>query len=138
VFEAANKTIDEGESIGFETSEQVADILLTVKPDKDAEKVVLTVGGKIIEYNVKSGEVTWAGTKKKGPSMVVKLKDGCLSIRIVVDRPMLEVFFNEGEAYSLISKTAGPIGSISVRTKGTLKEMIVYSMSSIWEKATSK
>ena len=54
-------------------------------------------------------------------------------MRLVIDRPMCEVFYNGGEVYALLPKSGGKIGKLTLETTGTVEEFKVYGMKSIWE-----
>ena len=71
--------------------------------------------------------------KQHQPRYNVQLKDGKLQIRLVIDRPMYEVFYNTGEVYALFPKKGGKIGKITLETTGTVEEFKVYGMKSIWK-----
>ena len=136
LFAVSNKQLAIGETIRFETDEQLADIVLTVTPAPEAEKLVLTFGDVEVGYDFKTGKTLGLPMKKgKGKQFEmapVQLKDGKLQIRLVVDRPMCEVFYNTGEVYALVPKNGGRIGELSLETTGTVDEFKVYGMKSIW------
>jgi hypothetical protein len=62
----------------------------------------------------------------------VQLVDGKLRMRLVVDRPMCEVFYNNGAVYALLPKNGGKIGRLTLETVGTVEEFTVHGMKSIW------
>ena len=135
LISVSNKRLAAGEKISFQTNEQLADIVLTVTPDPEAENLVLTFGNVKVGYNFKTGKTLPLRIKrgKKREAAPVQLKDGKLHIRVVVDRPMCEVFYNHGEAYVLIPKDGGSIGTLTVETTGTVEAFKVYGMKSIWK-----
>lgn len=135
LFAVSNRRLAAGETIQFETSEQLADIELTVRPASGAEKLVLAFGDVKLGYNFNTGQTLGLPTRgggKKRELAPVRVRDGKLEMRIVVDRPMCEVFYNGGEVYALIPKDGGRIGELTLSTTGTVEEFRVYGMKSIW------
>jgi sucrose-6-phosphate hydrolase SacC (GH32 family) len=74
-----------------------------------AEEVGLVLRGVPVTYRVKNQEV--ACGDKKGP---LPLSDGRVRLRVLVDRPSLEVFGNEGRLYM-------PMGAIPTAENRTLE-----------------
>jgi len=135
LFTVSDRKLAAGEAITFETDEDLADIELTVKPAPGAEKLVLAFGDVTVGYDFKTGKAIGLPMKRgKGQeSAPLQLEGGKLQIRLVVDRPMCEVFFNAGEVYALIPKVGGKIGKLTLETEGTVEELNVYGMKSIWD-----
>lgn len=139
LYSASDKTLKKGEKITFETDEELADIELLVTPAAGSEKVLLSFGDVKVGYNLKTGETLGLlksskhnRNKGKREQAAINLADGKLSIRLVVDRSMCEVFFNDGEVYALQPKKEGPIGKISLELEGKVNTFKMYSMKSIW------
>ena len=135
LFAVSDRQLGAGEKITFETEEDLADIELTVKPAPGAEKLALTFGGVTLGYDFRTGKALGLPMKRgrgRGDAPV-RLKDGRLQIRLVVDRPMCEVFYNSGEVYALIPKSGGKIGKFTLETEGAVEELKVYGMEPIWE-----
>ena len=134
LFVVKDKRLAAGEEITCEVDEDLADIEVTVKPAPGAERIVLSVGNTKIGYNVKTGKTLGLPMRKgqKREMAPLQLSDGKLHIRLVVDRPMCEVFFNTGEVYALIPKSGGKIGRVALQGEGTVERFNVHGMKSIW------
>jgi len=135
IFRATGKTLAAGESIKFVTTRQTADILLTVRPSPGATTLILNIGGTKIGYDFKTGKtlpLPGGKKEKKGAAAPVALQDGKLKIRVVVDRSMVEIFYNKGEVYGLLKRNTPRIGPITLRTEGTVEDFRVYGMKPIW------
>lgn len=135
LLELSDKQLSTGEQIVFETDADLADIELTVTPSPGAEQLRLSFGNVTLGYDFTTGKAFGIpgkdGTVKEFAP--VQLKDGKLHLRLIVDRPMCEVFYNEGETYALIPKQAGPIGRLTLEVEGTVEEFKVHGMKSIWK-----
>ena len=134
LFALSNRRLSAGETVRFATNEQLADIELTVRPAPGAETLVLAFGDVKVGYNFGTGQTLGLrkGAKKQELASV-PLVAGTLQMRVVVDRPMCEVFYNSGEIYALIPKDGGRIGELTLATTGTVEEFRVYGMTSIWQ-----
>ena len=97
----------------------------------DAEKVGLAFGGEDVSYDVK------AGTLANAPLNPV---DGCVSLRVLVDRPMLEICGNDGRVYITRRRTApGPhtipvVRAFATGGKAKIVRLEVSELKSIWRK----
>ncbi len=96
----------------------------------NASKVGLTFGGEEVAYDIKAGRLNEA------PLMPI---DGKVSIRILVDRPMLEIIGNDGRVY-ITRKRAIPgpadIPTIKAFATGATAKLIklqVNELKSIWK-----
>jgi fructan beta-fructosidase len=124
-----------GERVVFETNQQLADIELTVTPAPGAEQVRLSFGDVTIGYDFKKGKALGlpGNNGRLREFAPVQLEGGKLHLRLIVDRPMCEVFYNTGEAYALIPRKGGKIGKLTLQTEGVVDEFRVFGMQSIWE-----
>jgi fructan beta-fructosidase len=95
-----------------------------------ASKAVLSFG---------KNRVTYDFAAQKLDEMPLKLKDGKVTFRVLVDRPMFEVIGDGGACF----KTSGrgdmgkPLGSISLTAEGgslSVESLKAYEMKSTWKK----
>jgi sucrose-6-phosphate hydrolase SacC (GH32 family) len=107
---------------------QLSDILVTLKKGT-AAKAVLRFGENAVTYDFGA---------RKLDEMPLEMKDGRVTFRILVDRPMVEVCGGGGACY----KTSGrrdqgkPLGTISLTAEGgsvTVESLEVYEMTSAWK-----
>jgi fructan beta-fructosidase len=109
---------------------QLFDILLVVKKGT-ANRVTLAFGGNAITCDFKEQELD---------GMPLPLKDGKFQIRLIIDRPLYEVFGTDGSCHKVAPRgeSAGkPVGKISITADGgsaTVESLVIYEMISIWEK----
>ncbi|MGM0486375.1 MAG: GH32 C-terminal domain-containing protein [Planctomycetota bacterium] len=108
---------------------QLFDILVTLKQGTAAE-AVLQFGDNAATYDFNA---------RKLDQMPLKMKDGKVTFRVLVDRPLYELVGGGGACY----KTSGrrdkgqPIDTISLTAKGgsvTVESLKVYEMTSAWKK----
>jgi fructan beta-fructosidase len=115
LFSIRDRTLTAGKSeISFETQEKIADIHVIVKPATGAKTVSLSFSDGAVMHRL-HGEET-------------------VSLRVIVDRPMYEVFLNRGETYTLKPRSGKPLGKITLRTAGIVEEFTAHGMKSIWTK----
>jgi len=127
---AENKELTaEAPAVKFDVTDQLFDIVVTLKKGT-ASKAVLRFGSNAVTYDFGS---------QKLDEMPLKMKDGKVSFRILVDRPMYEVIGGGGACF----KTSGrrdmgkPIGTISLKAEGgslTVESLKAYEMKSAWKK----
>ncbi|MBC8875721.1 MAG: glycoside hydrolase family 32 protein [Planctomycetes bacterium] len=115
--------------VEFDVNDQLFDIVVTVKQGT-AAKAVLRFGEDVVTYD-------FAGQKLD--EMPLKMKDGKVAFRVLVDRPMYELIGGGGACY----KTSGrrdkgqPVGKISLTAEGgslTVESITVFEMTSAWKK----
>ena len=98
-----------------------------------AARFELTVGGAVLSYDAKSKELKLADYKVEVP-----LIDGKLTVRLFVDRTVLELFAADGSIYvplPAIAKTRKPELDLKiVAGKVKVDELIVDELKSIWTK----
>ena len=127
---AENKVLTAAAPVArFDAADQLFDILVTVKKGT-ASQAVLRFGVNAVTYDFASQRLD---------EMPLKMKDGKVTFRVLVDRPMYEVVGGEGECF----KTSGrgdmgkPLGTISLTAQGgslTVESFKAYEMNSAWKK----
>jgi fructan beta-fructosidase len=119
----------EGPVVEFDVQDQLFDIMVTLEAGT-ASKAVLRFGENATTYDFAA---------QKLDEMPLKMKDGKIAFRVLVDRPMYEVIGGGGACY----KTSGrrdmglPIGAISLTAEGgslTVESLKAYEMTSAWNK----
>ncbi|HUT13740.1 MAG TPA: glycoside hydrolase family 32 protein [Thermoguttaceae bacterium] len=119
----------ESPAVAFDVADQLFDIVVTLKQGT-ASKAVLRFGENVATYD-------FAGEKLD--EMPLAMKDGKVTFRVLVDRPMYEVIGGGGACY----KTSGrrdmgtPVGTISLTAEGgslTVESLEAYEMTSAWKK----
>jgi len=105
---------------------QLCDILVTIRQG-EAKQVSLTFGRNTLTYDFATGMLD---------KMPVRLIDGRLKLRVLVDRPMFEVVVNDGQCYRIAPRQPEALGTISVNPDGgsvTVESLDVCEMKSIWK-----
>ena len=116
-------------TVGFDVQDQLFDIVVTLNRGT-ASKAVLQFGDNALTYDF---------ANQKLDEMPLKMEDGKVTIRVLVDRPMFEVVGGGGACYKTSARRdmGQPIGRISLSAvEGDVKieSMKIYSMRSIWKK----
>ena len=120
---------DASPTVEFETEDQLFDIVVTLRQGT-ASKAVLRFGENVATYDF---------AQQKLDEMPLKMKDGIVTFRVLVDRPMYELIGGGGACY----KTSGrrdmgkPLGTISLTAEGgslTVESIKAYEMKSTWKK----
>ncbi|MDP7286352.1 MAG: glycoside hydrolase family 32 protein [Phycisphaerae bacterium] len=127
---AENKKLADGESVTLDAKgKQLYDIVVTVKKGT-AKKAVLKYGAGVTTYDFAAQKVD---------EMPVEAKDGTITFRVLVDRPIVEVIAAGGAGF----KTSGrrdpgkPLGTISLTAEGgemTVVSFKAHEMKSTWKK----
>jgi fructan beta-fructosidase len=120
-------TAEDGE-IAFETDRKIADIHVTVRPAAGANAVKLRFSDGEVVYDVTEGALRGCGNDEAW-----NRQDGRVTLRVLIDRPMVEVFLNRGETYLLQRRKGQPLGKITLKTEGVVEEFKVLGMKSIWQ-----
>ena len=115
--------------VKFDVADQLFDIVVTLKKGT-ASKAVLRFGENVATYD-------FAGQKLD--EMPLKMKDGKVTFRVLVDRPMYELIGGGGACYKTSSRRdmGKPVGTISLRAEGgslTVESFKAYEMKSAWKK----
>ncbi len=117
----------EAREIKLEAKDQHYDIVASLKKGT-ASKAVLRFGAGVTTYDFNA---------QKLDEMPLKMKDGRVTFRVLVDRPICEVIGGGGACF----KTSGrrdmgkPLGTVSLTAEGgslTVESLKVYEMKSIW------
>jgi len=125
---AEKKELAAGAAIKFDVQDQLFDILATLRKGT-ATKAVLRFGGDVVTYDF---------VAQKLDDMPLKTKDGRVTFRVLVDRPMYEVVGGDGACF----KTSGrrdmgkPLGTISLTAEGgslTVESLVAHEMKSAWK-----
>ncbi|MBE3131655.1 MAG: glycoside hydrolase family 32 protein, partial [Acidobacteria bacterium] len=116
-------------AVTFDVTDQLFDILVTLKKGT-ASKAVLRFGGNAVTYD-------FAGQKLD--EMPLKMKDGRVTFRVLVDRPMYEAIGGGGACYKTSGRpdTGKPLGTISLTAEGgslTVESLKAYEMSPAWRR----
>jgi sucrose-6-phosphate hydrolase SacC (GH32 family) len=118
----------ESPAVSFDVEGQLFDIVVTLKKGT-AAKAVLRFGENAATYDFAA---------QKLDEMPLKVKDGRVTFRVLVDRPMYELIGGRGACY----KTSGrrdmgkPVDTISLTAEGgsiIVASLKVFSMESIWD-----
>jgi fructan beta-fructosidase len=104
--------------------------ILTVIELNDATEISLGIRGVPLVYNVKSERLSCAG-------MVVPLKldQGRLRLRVLVDRTLIEIFANGGQLYHTASvgvQASNTSLSISADRAANIERLEVHHLRSMW------
>ena len=119
----------EASIVELDVEDQLFDIPITLRQGT-AAKAVLRFGENVATYDFNA---------QKLDEMPLKMKDGKVTFRVLVDRPMYELIGGGGACY----KTSGrrdmgqPIGRISLTGEGgslTVESLNAYEMTSTWKK----
>jgi len=110
---------------------QLIDACITLRKQGQPKSVVITLGGSSVTYNF---EAEVCGTKPTPTT------DGKIKIRILIDRPTIEIFGGEGYSYDLMKRPdAGKdLRNLSIKADAppgsgvVVDSLTVYPMKSIW------
>jgi len=115
--------------VALDVEGQLFDIVVTLKQGT-ASKAVLRFGENAATYDFAAGKLD---------EMPLAMKDGRVTFRVLVDRPMYELIGGGGACF----KTSGrrdpgkPLGKISLSAEGgslTVESIEVHEMTSAWKK----
>jgi fructan beta-fructosidase len=114
--------------VTFEVADQLFDILVTVKQGT-AAKAMLRFGENVATYDFNA---------QKLDEMPLKMKDGKVTFRVLVDRPMYELIGGGGACFKTSARRdmGQPIGKISLTAEGgslTVESLKAYEMTSAWK-----
>jgi fructan beta-fructosidase len=120
-----NKLLTEDQPVSITTADQLFDIHATFDIDS-AEQIGLQIGDERIIYDVKSQKLNEA---------VMEPINRQVTIRVLVDRPMMEIIGNQGRVYITKPRNPGEVSAIQAFALGgnaTLIKLDVYELNSIW------
>lgn len=132
VFNASNQKLDENSNHAtFKTDGQEFDIVLKVQALVKNSKAQLNIGETIIPIDLTMDDPKWRFVPNNG-------KMGTAVLRVVCDRPFMEVISANGRRYQMINRTdkGKGLGDISLKvSKGNIEitEFKIYAMKSIWK-----
>lgn len=119
----------EAPALTLEVADQLLDIVVTLKQGT-AAKAVLRFGENAATYDFPS---------QKLDEMPLKVKDGKVTFRVLVDRPMYELIGGRGVCYKTSERRdmGRPIGTVSLTAEGgslAVESLQAYQLASIWRK----
>ena len=126
----SNKGLSAAEpAVEFAAADQLFDIEVTLKQGT-ASQAVLRFGENAVTYDFNS---------RKLDEMPLEMKDGKVTFRVLVDRPMFEVIGGGGACFKTSARRdmGKPLGKISLTAQGgtlTVESFVVHEMDSIWKK----
>jgi fructan beta-fructosidase len=126
---AENKELTaESPAVKFDVEGQLFDVLVTLKKGT-ASKAVLAFGGSAVTYDFNAAKLD---------EMPLKAKDGKVTFRVLVDRPMYEVVGGDGACFKTSPRRdmGKPLGTISLTAEGgalTVESLRAYEMKSAWK-----
>jgi len=124
----SNKTLTaEAPAVEFAAADQLYDIVATLRQGTAAQ-AVLRFGDNALTYHFDA---------QKLDDMPLKMKDGKVTFRVLVDRPVYEAVGGEGECYLNNGRRdmGKPLGKISLSAQGgtlTVESLEVHAMNSAW------
>jgi fructan beta-fructosidase len=108
----------------------------------DAEEVGFEINGFPVSYNIKKKLLVGGEGKKGGhfssgeTKAELKPIDGKISLRMLVDRPSVEIYANQGRIYMPMQAVRDlDDKSLKIYSKGGdahIEELTVYEVKSIW------
>jgi len=118
----------DGPEVGFDVEDQLFDIVVTLKQGT-ASKAVLRFGECAATYDFAAGKLD---------EMPLRMKDGRVTFRVLVDRPMYELIGGGGACYKTSARRdmGKPVGRISLAAEGgslTVESLEAYRMKSAWK-----
>lgn len=125
-----NKTLNaETPTVTLNVADQLFDIVVTLRQGTAAQ-AVLRFGENVVTYDFHT---------QKLDEMPLRMKDGKVTLRVLVDRPMYELIGGGGACYKTSARRdmGRPLGEISVAATGgslTVESLKAYEMRSIWNK----
>jgi len=116
-------------TVTFDVRDQLLDIVVRLRPGT-ASKAVLRFGASRVTYDFAREQLD--GTP-------LKPADGRVTFRVLVDRPLYEVFGGNGACHNTAARTdmGQAIGTVSLTAEGgslTVESLTVYEMRSIWKR----
>jgi len=125
---AKKKKLIEDKGVKLNVSGDIFDVTATFKLG-NAKVLGLDIGGNRIEYNAEEGRLQDAPLKPV---------DGKVTIRVLVDRPMMEIIGNNGRVYiTRPREKKGKVETIEAFASGGTAQLVqieANELKSIWEK----
>lgn len=115
-------------AVAIDVADQLFDILVTLRQGT-AAKAVLRFGENVATYDFQAQTLD---------EMPLKMQDGRVAFRVLVDRPMYELVGGGGACYKTSARRdmGRPLGAISLAAEGgslTVESLTAYEMASIWK-----
>lgn len=115
--------------VRFDLTDQLFDIVVTLRKGT-ASKAVLRFG---------ENTATCDFAAQKLDEMPLKMRDGKVTFRLLVDRPMYELIGGDGACYKTAARRdmGKPLGTISLTAEGgalTVESLQAYEMNSAWKR----
>ena len=126
---AENVELNAGKpAVTFDVKGQLFDILVTLGQGT-ASKAVLRFGDNAVTYDFAAGKLD---------EMPLAMKDGEVTFRVLVDRPMVEVIGGGGACFKTSARRdmGKPIGTVSLTAEGgsvAVKSLEVFELKSAWK-----
>ena len=121
-----DRNMGKGKPFVVGVNSQTFEVVITLKPEL-ATRIQLLVGKTQVTYNVK---------RKRLGNSPLAVVDGRVKLRIFVDRPMIEIFANDGRVCTTQARRdAGkPVKELQVVADGkaAIESLIIYPLKSIW------
>ncbi|MHC4084761.1 MAG: sialate O-acetylesterase [Planctomycetota bacterium] len=125
---AKNKKLTDGKPARLDVSGDIFDVTATFAQE-DAKVLGLDIGGNRIEYNAAEGRLQDAPLKPV---------DGKVTIRVLIDRPMMEIIGNHGRVYiTRPRQKKGDVKTVEAFAVGGTARLVkieVNQLESIWKK----
>lgn len=125
---AKKKELTEAKPVKVDVSGDIFDVTVTFKLG-DAKVLGLDIGGNRIEYNVEEGRLQDAPLKPV---------DGKITVRALIDRPMMEIIGNNGRVYiTRPREKKGKVETIEAFASGGTAQLVqieANELKSIWKK----
>jgi len=124
-----NKRLGMEAAIAYDVDDQLFDIVVTLQKGT-AKKAVLRFGDNAATYDFAA---------EKLDEMPLRMKDGKVTFRVLVDRPMVELIGGGGACFKTSSRRdqGKPIRKISLSVEGgslTVESLAIYEMKSAWKR----
>jgi sucrose-6-phosphate hydrolase SacC (GH32 family) len=124
----ANVELKDGLSQSVPVDTQLLDIVATIEPGQ-AKTVAVKLG---------LTELTYDATRHTLDGMPLPLEGGTFTLRVVVDRPLLEVIGGGGSVYKTVPRKDGgkAFPAVELTARGgtaSVKSLAIHSLRSIWE-----
>jgi fructan beta-fructosidase len=126
----SNKDLAAGApALAFDVADQLFDIEVTLKQGT-ASQAVLRFGDNAVTYHFEA---------QKLDEMPLKMKDGKVTFRVLVDRPMFEVVGGGGACFKTNARRdmGKPLGNISLSAQGgdlTVESLVAHELNPAWKK----
>jgi fructan beta-fructosidase len=139
IFNAKDRSLSNQETVKFKTQESRVEVLVTIKTTSKKGYIELAFGSTKLYYFLKEKRLCDRPFPQndRDHCYVYDKDDGEVHLRLYLDDPSWEIFVENGAVYKIGGRRdmGKPLGEISVRMsegEGSLSDMRVYSMKTIW------